>query len=247
MSVARKPTEGVLNIVRFNWPFFAWSAAGATLLLVFAIFTSSWMALVGLAASFLLILGITISLSVSYFVYDRSDLYRLPFLQELDPEKIVNLTAGFDETTPILQSIFPEADIQTFDFFKQKSHTEPSIKRARALFPQHPGTLPISTSDIPLPDGQCDLVLGFFSLHEIRNESERIRFLSEIKRTLSSNGQLVIVEHLRDLPNFLAYSIGFFHFHSRRTWRRAFQKAHFECTQETNLTPFVKIFQLTRP
>jgi SAM-dependent methyltransferase len=244
MSIKRQAAEGVLNIVRFNWPFFAWSAVGVAVLLLIALCTHSWVALAGLI---LLLVGGMIPLLVSFYVYDLSGLYEMSFLAGPSPRKVVNLTAGFDETTATLQAKFPEAEVLTFDFYQKDAHTEPSIRRARNRLPSPTGTLSISTSEIPLPDGEADLILGFLSVHEVRDANERLRFLTETKRALAPHGSLIIVEHLRDLPNFLAYSIGFLHFHSRRTWLQAFAGAGLTISQEECLTPFIRVFKLTRP
>ena len=48
----------------------------------------------------------------------------------------------------------------------------------------------------------------------LATETERTLFFKELHRILKREGELVIVEHLRDLPNFLAYTIGFFHYWS---------------------------------
>ena len=247
MPVKRHFAEGVLNIVRFNWPFFAWAAVGAAILLIVALSASSWIALAALVGLILLLLGVMIPLLVSFHVYDLAGLYELSFLKGLSPRKTVNLTAGFDETTGILRERFPEAEVLTFDFYQEETHTEPSIRRARERHPTPANTVSITTSEIPLPDGEVDLILGFLSLHEIQDADEQVRFLTECKRILAANGTLIIVEHLRDLPNFLAYSVGFLHFHSRQTWHRAFTGAGLTVSHEESLTPFLRLFKLTRP
>ena len=247
MPIKRQAAEGVLNIIRFNWPFFAWSAVGAAVLLIIALCAHSWVAMAGLIGLTLLLIGVMIPLLVSFYVYDLSGLYEMSFLNGLSPRKVVNLTAGFDETTEILQAKFPEAEVLTFDFYQKDAHTEPSIRRARNRLPSPAGTVSISTSEIPLADGEADLILGFFSLHEVRDESERVRLLTEVKRAFAPHGSVIIVEHLRDMPNFLAYSIGFLHFHSRRTWHQAFANAGLTISHEGCLTPFIRIFKLTRP
>ncbi len=247
MPMKRGAAEGVLNIVRFNWPFFAWAAAAATALLVIGLVAQSWLAMAALIGLVLLLLGIMTPLLVSFYVYDLSGLYELSFLKGLTPHKVMNLTAGFDETTKILRTKFPEAEIVSCDFYDGEAHSEPSIRRARNLFPLSEDTLSISTAEIPLPDGDADLILGFLSLHEVRDEKERARFLTEIKRTLAPGGSIFILEHLRDVPNFLAYSIGFLHFHSRQTWHQAFANSDLTISKEECLTPFLRLFKLTRP
>ena len=88
---------------------------------------------------------------------------------------------------------------------------------------------------------------GFPSLHDVRDIHERTRFLAEVRRTHAPQGAILIAKHLRDLPNFLAYSIGFLHFHSRKTWHQAFASAGLTVSHEECLTPFVRLFKLTRP
>jgi hypothetical protein len=50
------------------------------------------------------------------------------------------------------------------------------------------------------------------------------------------------VEHLRDFPNFVAFTIGFTHFFSKATWKKAFEEAGFTSFNETKFTPFMSIF-----
>jgi hypothetical protein len=51
-----------------------------------------------------------------------------------------------------------------------------------------------------------------------------------------------MVEHLRDFPNFLAFTVGFTHFFSRAAWKNAFEQAGFSSFRETKFTPFMSIF-----
>ena len=89
------------------------------------------------------------------------------------------------------------------------------------------------------------LILFFYCLtaHEIRSINEKIEFLKECKRICKTDGQVILVEHLRDLPNFLAFSVGFTHFFSKKTWIKAFKEAGFNYFTEDKFTPFISIFK----
>ena len=80
----------------------------------------------------------------------------------------------------------------------------------------------------------------------IRNDQERILFFAEINRVLKPNGQLFIMEHLRDFPNFCAYSLGFFHFLSKSNWRNTFEKSNFKIDSEQKKTILISIFKLSK-
>ncbi|HEX6193460.1 MAG TPA: methyltransferase type 11, partial [Chitinophagaceae bacterium] len=66
--------------------------------------------------------------------------------------------------------------------------------------------------------------------------------LRECKRLCKPEGQVIMVEHLRDFPNFMAFTVGFTHFFSRSTWKKAFKSAGFVTFQETKFTPFMSVF-----
>ncbi|MEM7603215.1 MAG: methyltransferase, partial [Verrucomicrobiota bacterium] len=59
-------------------------------------------------------------------------------------------------------------------------------------------------------------------------------------------GRIVLIEHLRDVPNFLAFTVGFFHFFPRQHWRDRGEKAGFELEEEEKITPFVSAFVLVK-
>lgn len=57
---------------------------------------------------------------------------------------------------------------------------------------------------------------------------------------------VVLVEHLRDWKNFIAFGPGFVHFHSRRSWLRTIREAGLLIERESAVTPFVECFVLRR-
>jgi len=244
----RKPLQGVWNIVRFNWHFYLLSLGFLLLLgglVVLLPSYSFWFRLIAFAT---LITSLN-SLIVSAYVYDFSNLYSLDWLPPKDSKTdfhIVNINAGFDETSILLQQKHPKAIMTVLDFYDPQKHTEVSIKRARKAYPPFPNTQTISTSSIALAANSADLIILFLAAHEIRNEAERIAFFKELQRILKPKGQIIVTEHLRDLPNFLAYTIGFFHFHSRDTWLQTFAKAKLNVAEEINNIPFIKTFTLKK-
>lgn len=246
MANTRTPLQGLRNIIRFNWPFYVLAIAG-----VFAgIWLATWLGgrfilLGGLIAIFVLFTTFT-SLLVSWYVYDGSDLYGLDWLGELgEPKSIVNINAGFDETSSLLAVRFSNAQLRVLDFYDPKLHTEPSIKRARAAYPPYPGTEPITTANLPLADHSTDLVFLIFAAHEIRDPDERARFFGLLRKALKPDGEIIVVEHLRDTANYLAYSFGALHFVSDANWQLTFSAAGFEDVTKTRINPFVVKYTLS--
>jgi ubiquinone/menaquinone biosynthesis C-methylase UbiE len=196
---------------------------------------------------FLIFLPIFVSLFVSYYVYDVSKLYSLDWIDD-DNEKIniANINAGFDETSILLKEKYSFAELAVLDFYDPKKHTEISIKRARKAYPPYPNTIPVTTSQLPFEDNSTDKIFVIFSAHEIRHKEERIVFFKELKRILKPKGEIIITEHLRDIPNFLAYNIGFLHFHSKQTWLNTFLSANLHVEKEQKTTSFISTFTLTK-
>jgi SAM-dependent methyltransferase len=192
--------------------------------------------------------GLIMPLLVSAYVYDFSGYYDFGWLKKIVPPNylpgmIVNINAGFDETSFIIQNRFPPADIKVYDFYNEKRHTEPAIKRARKVSLLFPGTEHIASDSIPLTDQTADFIFLLSAAHEIRSRKEKVLFLKECHRICKADGAVVMVEHLRDFPNFLAFSIGFTHFFSRAEWKKAFRLAGFTSFDEIKFTPFMSVFK----
>jgi SAM-dependent methyltransferase len=244
--IKRKPFQGVLNILDFNRHYYYFGLSVLLILvLIKAIFGWDGFIFWIIIAGF--VYGLVIPLLVSAYIYDFSGYYNFIWLNSLigNPNKIsklVNMNAGFDETSYILESKFPNAKIYVFDFYDEKKHTEAAIKRARKVSLVYPTTSSIESSKIPLDDNSVDAIFLLSSAHEIRDNEEKVRLFKECKRILGSSGQIILVEHLRDFPNFLAFTIGFTHFFSANTWKNCFKLAGFESIKEIKFTPFMSVF-----
>lgn len=247
MEKVRKPFQGVVNIVLFNWHLYVIALCFTfSLLFVNSQVENPFKSIIYIFC--LLVFGITfISLFTSFYVYDVSNLYNLNWIEKNNEEKIIlNINAGFDETSELLQDKFETAELIALDFYNPKKHTEVSIKRARKAYPPFPNTKKIETKNLKLENDSADKIIIIFSAHEIRDENERILFFKELHRIIKPTGQIYVTEHLRDIPNFLVYNIGCFHFYSKATWKKIFKESNLTITKETKLNPFVSTFILDK-
>jgi len=246
MEIKRRKFQGVLNILSFNRHFYVYG------LCVLALITTSFIVLNWSTTLLWIIVsaftyGLIMPLIVSTYVYDFSGYYNFDWLKKLNIEdsnakQLVNINAGFDETSFIIKNIFPKSHLKVFDFYNAEQHTEPAIVRARKVSLVYPETQQIKSDIIPLKDKSVDIIFLLSAAHEIRSHQEKVAFLKECHRLCKPNGQIIMVEHLRDFPNFLAFSIGFTHFFSKKAWNNAFKSAGFKTFEDTKFTPFMSVF-----
>jgi len=249
MEQMRKPFQGVWNIVRFNWHFYVLSFVILLFLLFLSNYTNSTFRICLLIFGLLIFLPTLISLSVSYYVYDLSGLYNLNWVDDsidIGKSKLININAGFDETSILIKDKFPNSELLVFDFYDPKKHTEVSIKRARKAYALFPNTKSVTATNLPTVENSADKIFIIFAAHEIRREQERIEFFKELRRVIKPTGEIFITEHLRDVPNFLAYNIGFLHFYSKQSWLKVFQLAELKLNNEQKITPFISTFTLEK-
>ena len=186
------------------------------------------------------------SIAVSLWVYDASDTMRFEWLDVRAPNPWINLHAGLDESTPELaRRIGPPAAV--LDFFSERELTEPSIRRARKLARNDYAATPADYRSLPVENASVDLAAVIFAAHELRRPESREAFFGELFRILRPGGRLVVVEHLRDSANFIAFGPGFLHFLPRREWTRLAKAAGFAFPLITRQTPFVAAFLMEKP
>ena len=241
--------DGMLAIARFNWPFYA--AAGVMMLLGLAGLAVSGLFAV---AAGLLVLSCAYfligSLGVSHWVYDRSDLYGWAWLDRAlegtRMEKAALCHSGFDEASEMLKRKFLQAAWSVLDHYDPATMTEASIRRARKLFPPTDGTVAAQFNAWPLDESSVDVIFGMLAIHELRSDAERVAWFAEARRCLADGGKVVLVEHVRDLANFVAFGPGFLHFHSVAAWRISWEAGGLKLDDSFRITPLVRVFILQR-
>ena len=247
MEIARKPFQGIRNIVYFNWHFYVLFGILFILGIIFLLYIDFVFLQVGIV--FALIFGtysLLASLIVSMYVYDFTDVYQLPWISE-DKSflQILNIHAGFDETSPVIQLKRPNSEITICDFYQPTKHTEISIERARKKYSQS-NTIVIQTSLLAFENQSIDEVYVIFAAHEIRDNTEREAFFKEIYRVLVPGGTAYITEHVRGLENSFAYTVGVFHFFTEKTWHSNFNHAGFKLKETFSHTPFITTYKLQK-
>jgi SAM-dependent methyltransferase len=239
--------SGAVRIFLYNWPIYAGTWAAGLIALALA----AWRPALRLPAAGLGAAAITwsvVSLLVSFYVYDRSPLVGGRWLPALLPSPAAiwaAVHAGLDAEID-LDAAMPGRCLARLDVFDPAVMRSGSIGRARARTPPVHASAACSPMALSLPEGGCDAVVVAFTAHEIRDAAGRERFMDELRRALRPGGRVVLVEHLRDAMNFLAFGPGFVHFLPRREWLRLARHAQLAVAVETRVTPWVRAFALER-
>jgi len=242
----------MLQILRFNWPWYA-AALALSLFLCAALSLTSlpaWTKGIALAAMVCANLWAVASLLVSHWIYDRSPLRKWDWIPRCVPGcqiRAVNIHAGFDETSAGLRRVFPCAALDVWDIYQPAVMTEPSILRAQRSHPLAVRAARVDLGELPVHNNTLDAAFLIFAAHEIRSATARTRFFGELFRILKPGGTILLVEHLRDWRNFLAFGPGFFHFLPFKEWLRLAGESGFGLADHFSITPFVSVFHLTKP
>ncbi len=85
------------------------------------------------------------------------------------------------------------------------------------------------------------MALAFLSVHELRTTEKRVAMFEKVKPSLAPDGRLVIVEHMRDVPNVLAFGWGALHFFPRSVWVSDLERAGFRVESEQHISPFIRV------
>lgn len=129
MEVNRKPFQGVINIIRFNWHFYVIAFVVLVCLAITGRFLSSELQTIISVMIILATASVLISLAVSYYIYDLSGLYQLRWIQtDKRKQSLLNINAGFDETSELIKQKCPDSELSICDFYNPSLHTEVSIK-----------------------------------------------------------------------------------------------------------------------
>lgn len=248
----RTPWQGMLTVFRFNWPLYVAAAVVLLGAMAGSIFIDPlWLRLACVAAAIGAAYFIFVSLGVLHLVYDRSDLYGWRWCERAfasrSPREIVVCHSGFDEVSEALSNKLQPASCTVLDHYDPALLTEPSIHKARKLYPPTPETLAAPFHCWPLADASADAIFGLLAIHEFRSVEQRSRWFTEARRCLKPGGRIVLAEHLRDPANFAAFGPGFLHFHSAANWRSCWEQQGLRTADEFSVTPWVRFFVIALP
>lgn len=237
-------------VISFNRHFFyialAACAVGVTLCLLIHQPLVRWALGLGVATGIYFIVA---SVIASYFNYDYSDLYKLREWPAnsfpANPASAIIIHAGFDPASGAFRARYPKTSVRVLDFFTPEETTEASIQLAHRL---NPPTCPQEHTALdawPVETASQDAVMALSAAHEIRDDGRRVSFFREAKRVLRPGGRVVVIEQLRDFPNFVCFGAAAFHFLSRSTWLRSFRDSGLVLEREFSITPFMRAFVLS--
>lgn len=251
MTIFRAKFAGVLGILQYNWHYYATSLCA-----ILCIWALLWLRLLPRTVGIALIVAAAvvafwslISVLASYYIYDHAGVTRwgwIPSTLSFPPRRWLNIHAGLDESTLALSRLLPNTRYEALDIYDSREMTEPSIARARLMRAPAQPALVGKLDALPLPDRDRDTLFVLFAAHEIRQPDRRAEFFREVARVMANSGQLVLVEHLRDWKNFVAFGPGFLHFYSRREWLRLAKTARLTIEHEVSATPFVRCFLMRK-
>lgn len=245
--MTRGKWQGMLAIVWFNWPFYLVSIIvfiTAVMVMLFVRDTRVQALFCAIAAGSGYFLFV--SLAVSHLIYDCSDLYRWHWLKRAlvhrNDERIVFCHAGFDETSDAIREVRVGAEWRILDHHDPSTMTEASIRRARKTYPPTHRTEAAPFDLWPVGTGWADVIFGLLAIHELRSIGERAKWFAEAKRCLGNQGRIIVVEHVRDTANFLAFGPGFLHFHSIQSWEKSWESEGLYLIDNFRITLFVRVF-----
>src|SRR3989449_9905662 len=208
-AVERAPRgqfDGVLQIVRYNWTLYIVAVLVATLVVLLVDVVHPPAALAGLLilGAAAAVLSLVLSLAVSHYVYDRSDLYRWEWIRDRvapTPRHVVLVHAGLDETSLALQEMYPAAEVTILDIYDPTKMPEPSIARARREARSPLASVTADFRRLPLETASADLVTAIFVAHELRQAASKEAFFREARRGLPPCWRLPLVEPLPGAGN----------------------------------------------
>lgn len=248
-KVVRKPYQGVIQILKFNWPSYLGAAVAIGIaMLALPFLHPIWRAFLVLAVAPAMFWPLS-SLIVSHYVYDRFPLYDLNWLSRILPRapgKWINIHSGFDETSDLLATIFPESARQVVDIYDPEVMTEHSIGLARRLKQGAIPSVAVRYDALEFGAGSFDAAFSIFAAHELRRHDQRVKLFREIARILVPGGNLILMEHSRDFWNFVVFGPGFLHFFSKHAWRKAAFEAGLTLQTEFSMTRFVHVYNLRK-
>lgn len=190
----------------------------------------------------LIVANMIASLTASYLLYDRSDLFQLrkwprDFVAA-DARHALLVHASFDPISRKLEAIFPKMNLKVYNIFGNRHEKDRGVAVSNRVFPPHPQESKIDPTRLPEADGSQDVIFGVTAIHELLTHEKRVQFFREAHRVLKPDGKLILIEQMRTPLNFLFFNIGAFHFLTPQEWRRCIAEADLVVQSAEKMTAF---------
>jgi hypothetical protein len=196
----------------------------------------------GLAIAGLAAIALTVgAIGAIWWVFGRSGRRWAWVLEQAgQPQRWLNLTTGFDDSSALLRRALG-GDGRSIDVVDPSLELDRPLLRARRRFPPPgPPVVPAAVDAAIGPHGN-DVVFLLMAAHEAHGPA-RGDLLRSATRAIAPGGRLILVEHLRDAANILAFGPGAWHFSPRDAWMAATREAGLRIVDEARLSPFVAGF-----
>lgn len=240
----RASLAGVRMILGYNWPLYVTGLAtvGTGAALAARRSSPTLLRLAGAAGAGVAGWLSVASVAASWWIYDRSELYRWTWLSRTvrhEPRHIIVMHAGLDEACEPVSRTWPMAAVSSVDVHGGLGRTTASLRLARREAGRHD-----EAHDEPSADN--DLVVIFLAAHELRSRAARVELMRRIHHSLVVGGRLVLVEHVRDLSNAVVFGPAIGHFYPVREWRDAIGRGGLDLVAEERITPFITVMTAER-
>jgi hypothetical protein len=152
----------------------------------------------------------------------------------------LNLTTGFDDSTARLRTSAPGTGTAIDVFDRTRSHAA-ALRQARSSFPPAGPSVPIGGLPAAIAPASVDTVFLLMSAHETHGR-DRAALFTTARAAVVREGRVVLVEHLRNPANILAFGPGAWHFSRREAWLATAVAAGLLLVDERRLDPWVTGF-----
>ena len=186
--------------------------------------------------------GFVSTLATSWYVYDLRLVYRMIAAdrsEEAGDWAVVHV--GLDDISADVAAVVGRAPVAVFDI----SHGMPPMtakKRVKAPL----AATPARPEALPIDDAALDTVFVGFAAHEVRSSDQSASLFHELNRVIRPSGRVIIIEHVIDAANVVAFGPGALHFRSPAFWRNKAESVGLRVIDESRLTPFVRRFEFAR-
>jgi hypothetical protein len=207
---------------------------------------SKWLVVIGI----LILVNIALSLFASYQLYDQSNLYQpeklFSDLEFKDDDKGILLHASFDPVSKKLENLIQPQNLKVYNLYGNRHEEEQSIKISNQVFPPHPKQVNVDPTNLKDASDSIDYIFAITSAHEILTQDKRVQFFKEAKRIMKNDGTLILCEQMRNLVNFIFFSLGAFHFVTFKDWERAINESGLKITRKEKLTTWGTIMYIKK-